>query len=75
VVRDSERNWVLPVGKKIVLEYNAVTQPIERAYNRFKRHIGNLVRSRSYVHRPDEWLKVDKQIKTAIWEALMVCLI
>jgi len=35
VIRDPERNWVLPRGKKIVLQYNAATQPLGRAYNRF----------------------------------------
>jgi hypothetical protein len=32
----------------------------------------NLVRSGSYLHMRDEWLRVDKQIKRAMWQALMV---
>ncbi|XP_062165012.1 uncharacterized protein LOC133871601 [Alnus glutinosa] len=71
VVRDHERNWVLLTGKKIVLQYNASTQLVGRAYNRFRCNIGNLVRSGSYVHIRDEWLRIDKQIKRAMWEALM----
>jgi hypothetical protein len=70
VVRDPEMNWVLPTGKKIVLQYNIVTQPVGRAYNRFRGHIGNLVRSGSYIHMQDKWLMVDKHIKRAMWEAL-----
>jgi hypothetical protein len=75
VVRDPKRNWVLSMAKNIVLEYNAATQPDGRAYDRFRRNIGNIERSGSYVHMQDEWLKLDKQIKRAMWEALMVCLI
>jgi len=70
VVRDPETNWVLPMGKKIVLEYNVETQPVGRACNYFRPHIENLVRSESYIHMQDEWLIVDKQIKRAMWEAL-----
>jgi hypothetical protein len=65
---------VLPRGKKIVLQYNAATQPVGRACNRFRRATGMLVRSGSRIHMPDEWAKVDKQIKKAVWDALMVCL-
>jgi hypothetical protein len=36
VIRDPERNWVLPRGKKIVLQYNAATQLVGRACNRFR---------------------------------------
>jgi hypothetical protein len=75
VVRDPERNWVLPRGKKIVLQYNAATQPLGRACNRFRRQIGNLVRSGSYIHMRDEWFRVNKHIKRAMWDTLMVCLI
>jgi hypothetical protein len=74
VIRDPERNWVLPRGKKVVLQYNAALQPVGRAYNRFRRAEGMLIRSGSYIHMRDEWAKVDKQIKQAMWDALMVCL-
>jgi hypothetical protein len=74
VIRDPERNWVLPRGKKVVLQYNAALQPVGRACNRFRRAEGMLIRSGSYIHMRDEWAKVDKQIKQAMWDALMVCL-
>jgi hypothetical protein len=66
VIRDLERNWVLPKGKKIVLQYNATTQPIGRAYNRFRRATRMLVRSGSHIHMRDKWQRVDKQIKKAM---------
>jgi len=74
VIRDTKRNWVLPRGKKIMLQYNAATQPVGRACNRFRRATGMLVRSESNIYMQDEWAKVDKQIKKAMWDALMVCL-
>jgi len=37
VIRDPKRNWVLPRGKKIVLQYNTATQPVGRASYRFRR--------------------------------------
>jgi hypothetical protein len=61
-------------GKKIVLQYNDATQPVRRAYNRFRRATGMLVRSGSHILMQDEWMRVDKQIKKAMWNALMVCL-
>jgi len=67
-------NWVLSWGKKIALQYNAVTQPVGRACNRFRRATGMLIRSGSHIHVRDEWAKVDKQIKRAMWDALVVCL-
>jgi hypothetical protein len=36
-------------GKKIVLQYNAATQPVGRACNRFRRAIEMLVRSGSHI--------------------------
>jgi hypothetical protein len=54
VIRDPERNWVLPRGKKVVLQYNAVLQPVGRACNRFRRAEGMLIRSGSYIHMRDE---------------------
>jgi hypothetical protein len=74
VIRDPERNWVLPRGKKIVLQYNAAIQPVGRACNRFRQAEGMLIRSGSFIHMRDEWAKVDKQIKKAMWHALMVWL-
>jgi hypothetical protein len=65
---------VLPRGKKIVLQYNAATQPVVRACNRFRRTTRMLVRSESHIHIRDKWVRVDKQIKKAMWDALMVCL-
>jgi hypothetical protein len=74
VIRDLERNWVLPRGKKIVLQYNAATQPVGRACNLFRRATGLLIRSESHICMRDEWARVDKVIKNAMWNALMVCL-
>jgi hypothetical protein len=54
VIRDPKRNWVLPRGKKVVLQYNAVLQPVGRACNRFRRAKGMLIRSGSYIHMRDE---------------------
>jgi hypothetical protein len=65
---------VLPRGKKVVLQYNAALQPVGRACNRFRRAEGMLIRSGSYIHMWDEWARVKKQIKQAMWDALMVCL-
>jgi hypothetical protein len=74
VIRDPERNWVLPRGKNIVLQYNVATQPVGQACNRFRRATCMLVRSGFFMHMRDKWVKVDKQIKKAMWDALMVCL-
>jgi len=57
-----------------VLQYNAATQPVGRACNCFRHATGMLVRSGFFMHMRDEWAKVDKQIKKAMWDALMVCL-
>jgi hypothetical protein len=32
------------------------------------------MRSGSHIHMRDEWARVDKQIKKAMWGALIVCL-
>lgn len=74
MIDDPARNWVLPRGKKVVLQYNAAIQPVGRACNRFRLAEGKLIRSGSYIHMRDEWAKVNRQIKQAMWDALMVCL-
>jgi hypothetical protein len=74
VIRDLEKNWMLPRGKKIVLQYNVATQPVGRACNHFGCATGMLVKSGSHIHMRDKWAKVDKQIKKAMWDAQMVCL-
>ncbi|XP_062151563.1 uncharacterized protein LOC133859976 [Alnus glutinosa] len=71
VIKDPERNWVLPRGKKVVLQYNAATQPVGRACNRYRRAAGKLLRSGSHIHLRDKWGKVDKQVKQAMWDAIM----
>ncbi|XP_062171470.1 uncharacterized protein LOC133877245 isoform X2 [Alnus glutinosa] len=71
VIDDPARNWVLPRGKKVVLQYNAAIQPVGRACNRFRRAEGKMIRSGSYIHMRDEWAKVNRQIKQAMWDALM----
>jgi hypothetical protein len=63
VIRDPERNWVLPREKKIVLQYNTTTQPVGRACNHFRHATGMLVRSGSHIHMWDKWARVDKHIK------------
>jgi len=73
VIRDPETNWVLLRGKNVVLQYNAALQPVGRACNRFRRDEGRLIRSGSYIHMRDEWATIAKQIKQAMWDALMVC--
>jgi hypothetical protein len=65
---------VLPRGKKVVLQYNAAIQHVGRACNRFRRAEGKMIRSGSYIHMRDEWARVNRQIKQAMWNALMVCL-
>jgi hypothetical protein len=65
---------VLLRGKKIVLQYNAATQPVGRASNHFRRATGLLIRSESHIRMRDEWERVNKAIKNAMWDALMVCL-
>jgi len=65
---------VLPRGKKIVLQYNVATQPVGQACNHFRRATRMLVRNGFDIHMRDEWARVDKQIKKAMWDALMVCL-
>jgi hypothetical protein len=57
-----------------MLQYNAATQPVGRACNHFRCATGMLVRSGSHIHMLDKWERVDKHIKKAIWDALMVCL-
>lgn len=74
VIKDPERNWVLQRGKKVVLQYNAALQPVGRACNHFRRAEDKLIRSGSYIHVRDEWVRVNKQIKQDMWDALMVCL-
>ncbi|XP_062162130.1 uncharacterized protein LOC133869188 [Alnus glutinosa] len=71
VIDDPARNWVLPRGKKVVLQYNAAIQPVGRACNRFRREVGKMIRSGSYIHMRDEWARVNRQIKQAMWNALM----
>lgn len=63
---------MLPRGKKVVLQYNAAIQPVGRACNRFRRAEGKMIRSGSYIHMRDEWARVNRQIKQAMWNALMV---
>jgi hypothetical protein len=57
-----------------VLQYNAATQPEGRACNSFRHATSMLIRSGSHIHMRDEWAKIDKHIKKAMWDTLMVCL-
>jgi hypothetical protein len=71
-ITDPHKAWEIPVGKRVVLNYNPGWQPIGFSANKFTRQIGKLIRSENYVHLRDDWAHVPARTKEDIWEALMV---
>jgi hypothetical protein len=73
-IADLHKNWGIPAGKRVILEYNAASQPVGLSANKFRRQTGKLIRSGAYVHIRDAWAHVQNNTKEDVWKALMVCL-
>ncbi|XP_062173324.1 uncharacterized protein LOC133878802 isoform X2 [Alnus glutinosa] len=71
-IADLHNNWGIPSGKRVVLEYNAASQPVGLSANKFRRQTGKLIRSGAYVHIRDAWAHVKNSMKEDVWNALMV---
>jgi hypothetical protein len=44
-VNDSYKLWNIPEGKKVVMEYTSMWQPVGKSRSKFKRMTGKIVRS------------------------------
>jgi hypothetical protein len=65
--------WVIPPGKKIMLQFNQSIQPVGFSANKFRRTYGSLVRGEAFVNMRDEWGAIATDKRQRLWEALMLC--
>ena len=71
-VNDSHKLYSIPDGKRVVVEFNGIWQPIERSGSKWRRTTGKMVRRGSFVHISDDWKKVPLEKKELFFDALMV---
>jgi hypothetical protein len=64
--------WVIPPGKKIMLQFNQSIQPVGFSANKIRRIYGSLVRGEAFVNMQDEWGAIATDKRQRLWEALMV---
>lgn len=64
--------WTIPEGEKIVLEFNTQWQPTGTSGLKFRRLVGQYVRSGKFITiREKNWKLIPRQQKENLWTALM----
>jgi hypothetical protein len=71
-VTDSHKLYSIPDGKRVVVEFNGMSQPVGKSGGKWRRTTGKNVRSGSFVRLSDDWKKVPLEKKERFFEVLMV---
>jgi hypothetical protein len=74
-VSDSHKLYSIPDGKRIIVEFTGMWQPVGRSGCKWRRMTGNMVRSGSFVRISDDWKKIPLEKNELFFDALMVSVI
>ena len=71
-VSDSHKLYSIPNGKRVVVEFNGMWQPVGRSGSKWQRMTGKMVRRGSFVRISDNWKKDPLEKNELFFDALMV---
>jgi hypothetical protein len=73
-VSDFHKLYSIPDGKRVIMEFTGMWQPVGKSGGKWRRLTSKMVRSGSFVRISDDWKKVPLE-KELFYDALMVSLI
>jgi hypothetical protein len=71
-VKDPHKLYSIPDGKRVVVEFNGMWQPVGKSGGKWRRMTGKMVRRGSFIRISDDWKKVPLEQKELFFDALMV---
>ena len=74
-VSDSRKLNNIPEGKRVIAQFTGSAQPVGKSGVIWRRTIGKMIRSGSFVRISDDWKKVSQDKKEIFFTALMVSVI
>jgi hypothetical protein len=69
---DSHKLYSIPDEKRVIMEFNGMSQPVGRSGCKWRRTTGKMVKSSSFVRLSDDWKRVPLEKKERFFEVLMV---
>ena len=74
-VSDSHKLYLIIDGKRVIMKFIGSSQPVGKSWGKWRRMMGKMVRSGSFVGISDDWRKVPLEKKELFYDALMVSVI
>jgi hypothetical protein len=74
-VKDPHKLYSIPDGKRVIVEFNGMWQPVGRSGGKWRRMTGKMVRRGTFIRISDDWKKVPLDKKELFFDALMVSVI
>ena len=71
-VSDSHSLYSIPDGKRAIVEFNGMWQPVGRSGSKWRQITGKMVRRGSFVRISDDWKKVTLEKNELFFDVLMV---
>jgi hypothetical protein len=71
-VKDPHKLYSIPDGKRVVVEFNGMWQPVGKSGGKWRRMTGKMVRRGTFIRISDDWKKVPLEQKELFFDALMV---
>jgi hypothetical protein len=74
-VSDSHKLYSIPDGKRVIVEFNGMWQPIGKSGGKWRRMTSKMIRCDTFIRISDDWKKVPLEKNELFFDALMVSVI
>jgi hypothetical protein len=74
-VSDSQKLYSIPNGKRVIMEFNGMLQPVGKSGGKWRQTTSKMVKNGSFVRVSDDWKKVPLEKNERFFEVLMVSVI
>jgi hypothetical protein len=74
-VSDSHKLYSIPDGKRVIVEFNGMWQPVGKSGGKWRRMTGKMVRRGSFIRISDDWKHFPLEKNELFFDALMVSVI
>jgi hypothetical protein len=74
-VSDSQKLYSIPNGKRVIMEFNGMLQPMRKSGDKWRQTTSKMVKNNSFVRVSNDWKKVPLEKNERFFEVLMVSVI